>query len=191
MKAGKWEKGKFIGSEICGKMLGIIGIGNIGRLVADRAQGLKMKVIAYDPFLTEEKAQQLGVELVALGRPPAARRLHLDPHAAAARDAPPDRRRGAREDEADARASSTARAAASSTRARSPRRCGISAWPAPPLDVFEQEPPPPDHPLLAARHRDLHAAPRRRHGRGAGRGRRSRSPSRSSNSWCSTSFTAP
>lgn len=66
MKAGKWEKSKFTGSEITNKTLGIVGIGNIGRLVAERAQGLKMKVIAYDPFMTEQKARELGVELVAL-----------------------------------------------------------------------------------------------------------------------------
>lgn len=50
MKAGKWEKTKFVGSEIYNKVLGIVGVGNIGKIVADRAVGLKMKVIAYDPF---------------------------------------------------------------------------------------------------------------------------------------------
>src|SRR6185503_3750345 len=53
-------------SEICNKTLGIVGLGNIGRLVAERGQGLAMKVIAYDPFLTAEKAKELGVELVDL-----------------------------------------------------------------------------------------------------------------------------
>ena len=66
MKAGKWEKSKFTGSEISNKTLGIVGVGNIGRLVAERAQGLKMKVIAYDPFITEEKARAMGIELVSL-----------------------------------------------------------------------------------------------------------------------------
>lgn len=65
-RAGKWEKSRFMGVEITGKVLGIIGCGNIGSIVADRAQGLKMKVIAFDPFLTAEKAQQLGVEKVEL-----------------------------------------------------------------------------------------------------------------------------
>ncbi len=64
--AGKWEKSKFMGVEVTGKTLGIIGCGNIGSIVADRALGLKMKVIAYDPFLTPERAQQLGVEKVEL-----------------------------------------------------------------------------------------------------------------------------
>ena len=64
--AGKWEKSRFMGVELMGKTLGIIGCGNIGSVVADRAQGLKMKVIAYDPFLTEERADDLGVEKVEL-----------------------------------------------------------------------------------------------------------------------------
>lgn len=66
MKDGKWEKKKFEGQELCGKTLGIIGLGNIGSIVADRALGLKMKVIAYDPFITEERASEMGVELVNL-----------------------------------------------------------------------------------------------------------------------------
>lgn len=64
--AGKWEKKKFMGVELYRKVLGVIGCGNIGRIVVDRAQGLKMQVIAYDPFLTEEKAVELGVEKVDL-----------------------------------------------------------------------------------------------------------------------------
>ena len=64
--AGKWEKSKFMGVELCGKTLGVVGCGNIGSIVADRAVGLKMKVLAYDPFLTEERATKLGVEKVEL-----------------------------------------------------------------------------------------------------------------------------
>src|SRR3954451_22646706 len=63
MKAGKWEKSKFQGRELAGKTLGIIGLGNIGRIVADRAKGLKMAVIAFDPVLSQERAASLGVEL--------------------------------------------------------------------------------------------------------------------------------
>ncbi len=59
--AGKWEKSRFMGVELTGKTLGLIGAGNIGAIVASRALGLKMKVIAYDPFLTEERADELGV----------------------------------------------------------------------------------------------------------------------------------
>ena len=65
-QAGKWEKNRFMGVEITGKTLGIIGCGNIGTIVADRAHGLKMKVIAYDPFLSPERASDLGVEKVDL-----------------------------------------------------------------------------------------------------------------------------
>ena len=64
--AGKWEKSKFMGVELTGKTLGVIGAGNIGSIVCDRAVGLKMKVVAYDPFLTEEKAGKMGVEKVEL-----------------------------------------------------------------------------------------------------------------------------
>jgi D-3-phosphoglycerate dehydrogenase / 2-oxoglutarate reductase len=65
-RAGKWEKNKFMGVEIFGKTLGVIGCGNIGSIVADRAVGLRMKVIAYDPFLSVERAMDLGVEKVEL-----------------------------------------------------------------------------------------------------------------------------
>jgi D-3-phosphoglycerate dehydrogenase len=64
--AGKWEKSRFMGVELYGKTLGLIGCGNIGSIVADRAQGLKMKVVAFDPYLTEERAVELGVEAVDL-----------------------------------------------------------------------------------------------------------------------------
>lgn len=66
IRSGKWEKGKFMGSELCNKVLGIIGVGNIGRIVADRAIGLKMKVLGFDPFLSKEMAEKIGVELVDL-----------------------------------------------------------------------------------------------------------------------------
>ena len=65
-QAGKWEKNRFMGVELTGKTLGLIGAGNIGGIVADRALGLRMKVIAYDPFLTPERAVEMGVEKVDL-----------------------------------------------------------------------------------------------------------------------------
>lgn len=65
-QAGKWEKNRFMGIELYGKTLGLIGCGNIGGIVADRANGLKMKVIAYDPFLSPERAVEIGVEKVEL-----------------------------------------------------------------------------------------------------------------------------
>ena len=65
-QAGKWEKNRFVGVELAGKTLGLIGCGNIGSIVADRAHGLKMKVVAYDPFLSPERAVELGVEKAEL-----------------------------------------------------------------------------------------------------------------------------
>ncbi len=64
--AGKWEKSKFLGAELFGKTLGVIGCGNIGSIVADRAAGLKMHVVAFDPFLTDQRAEEIGVERVDL-----------------------------------------------------------------------------------------------------------------------------
>jgi D-3-phosphoglycerate dehydrogenase len=66
MKAGKWEKKKFMGVELHNKTLGLIGVGVIGTIVADRGRGLKMKVIGYDPYLSAEVAEKKGVELVSL-----------------------------------------------------------------------------------------------------------------------------
>ncbi len=65
-QAGKWEKNRFMGVELTGKTLGIIGCGNIGSIVANRALGLSMRVIAYDPFLSPERAKDIGVEKVDL-----------------------------------------------------------------------------------------------------------------------------
>ena len=65
-QAGKWEKNRFMGVELTSKTLGLIGCGNIGSIVAERALGLRMKVVAFDPFLTPERAKDLGVEKVTL-----------------------------------------------------------------------------------------------------------------------------
>ncbi len=65
-QAGKWEKSRFMGVELSGKTLGVIGCGNVGAAVAERALGLRMKVIAYDPFLSSERARDLGVEKLPL-----------------------------------------------------------------------------------------------------------------------------
>ena len=65
-RAGKWEKSRFMGVEVTGKVLGIVGTGNIGSIVASRALGLRMRVIAYDPFLSPERAEDLGIEKVDL-----------------------------------------------------------------------------------------------------------------------------
>ncbi len=66
MKAGKWEKKKFGGREVSGKTFGILGIGRIGSIAADRAKGLHMQIIAYDPYMPKEIADKLGIELVSL-----------------------------------------------------------------------------------------------------------------------------
>src|SRR5205807_7793789 len=65
-QSGRWEKNKFMGVEITGKTLGVIGCGNIGSIVIDRAHGLKMKVVAYDPYLSPDRAVDLGVHKVEL-----------------------------------------------------------------------------------------------------------------------------
>ena len=82
MKAGQWEKTKFMGMELFNRTLGVIGLGNIGRIVADRARGLGMKVIAHDPYLSEKQIPNLDVELVSLRRAARARRRHHRPRAA-------------------------------------------------------------------------------------------------------------
>ncbi|MDP9054700.1 MAG: phosphoglycerate dehydrogenase [Acidobacteriota bacterium] len=65
-KAGKWEKKKFIGSELRGKTIGIIGLGSIGREVVKRARAFEMKVVAHDPYVTEQFAKDLGIQLLRL-----------------------------------------------------------------------------------------------------------------------------
>src|SRR5512136_2073206 len=66
MKGGKWEKKKFMGVELYSKTFGIVGIGVIGTIVVDRAKGMKMRVIAFDPYISKEAAEKKGVELVSL-----------------------------------------------------------------------------------------------------------------------------
>ncbi|MHB8138877.1 MAG: phosphoglycerate dehydrogenase [Smithellaceae bacterium] len=66
MKAGLWEKSKFMGNEYCNKTLGVIGLGRVGAVVADRAIGLKMNVIAHDPFISPEVAGKMGVKMVSM-----------------------------------------------------------------------------------------------------------------------------
>lgn len=66
MKGGKWEKSVFMGTELTNKVLGVIGFGNVGKAVAERALGLKMSVLAYDPYISKEDALKLGVDLVPL-----------------------------------------------------------------------------------------------------------------------------
>jgi D-3-phosphoglycerate dehydrogenase len=65
VRAGKWPR-NLLGADVCNKTLGVIGLGNIGTIVAERALGLRMKVIGYDPFVNAETAARIGVELVTL-----------------------------------------------------------------------------------------------------------------------------
>lgn len=148
LRAGKWERGKFTGVEVCNKTLGVIGLGNIGRIVADRAHGLKMKVIGFDPILTVEAATRLGIELVGLDElfrrsdfitvhAPLTDETRCLVNAAAFATMKPGVRiincaRGGIVDEDALR------------EALLSGKCAGAA-----LDVFVQEPPPRDHPLLA------------------------------------------
>ena len=88
MQAGKWERAKFVGTQLAGKTLGVVGLGRIGREVARRAAGLDMKVIGFDPFLAPDRAGKLGIEAVAnLDALSAALRFPHRAHAADRRDA--------------------------------------------------------------------------------------------------------
>jgi D-3-phosphoglycerate dehydrogenase len=148
MKAGKWEKSRFTGSEVYNKTLGIIGLGNIGRLVAERGKGLGMRVVAYDPFITEERAKELEVELVDLDTL-YGRADFVSVHVPLQKET-----RNLIDATALAKMKSTARLIncarggivdekALADALREGRLAGAA------LDVFEEEPPPPDHPLLA------------------------------------------
>jgi D-3-phosphoglycerate dehydrogenase len=147
VRAGRWERSKWLGAELCNKVLGVVGLGNIGAIVAERALGLRMKVIAFDPFITPEAAARLRVELVTL--PDLFARadfitLHtpLTPETRGLinRDNIARMKRGVRivncarggivDEEALAAAIREGQVAGAA------------------LDVLSQEPPPPDHPLL-------------------------------------------
>lgn len=147
LKSGLWEKSKFQGRELSHKTLGIIGLGNIGRLVADRAKGLHMNVICYDPFITEARAGELGVEKVdldALFSRSDVITLHVPLTESTRRIVNADRikqmrkgsylinaaRGGLVDEEAVAEAISDGHLAGAA------------------FDVFEKEPPGADHPLL-------------------------------------------
>jgi D-3-phosphoglycerate dehydrogenase len=146
-RSGKWEKSRFMGVEVQGKTLGVLGLGNIGRIVAERALGLKMRVLAYDPYLSHEKAREIGVELADLDTLLARAdvitvHVPFTPETKGLIDAAALGRtktgvmvvncaRGGVVDEA---------ALAAAIEAGHVRGAA--------LDVFEQEPPPPDHPLL-------------------------------------------
>ena len=147
MRTGRWEKERFSGQELFNQTLGVIGLGNIGSIVAERARGLRMHVIAHDPVVGEERAQRLGVELVSLEEL-FARADVVTPHVPLTKDT-----RGLIGRAAIARMKdgalivNAARGGivdeAALLEALESGKLGGAA-----LDVFEQEPPPPDHPLL-------------------------------------------
>ncbi len=148
IRAGKWEKKRFQGHELAGKTLGVVGIGNIGSVVVDRCRAMKMRVVAYDPFISAEAATRMGVELVALEdlwRQADVISLHV-PLTDQTRNLVnvqtlAKMKKGAllvncaRGGLVDEKALAAALASG---------HLGGAA-----LDVFEKEPPPPDHPLLA------------------------------------------
>jgi D-3-phosphoglycerate dehydrogenase len=147
MKQGKWEKNRFTGTELFNRVLGVVGLGNIGRIVAERAQGLGLRVIAYDPHIPVELAAKQGVELVEFDEllaradlitvhvPKTKDTTGLIGREALARVRPGvllvNAARGGIVDEA------------ALLEALDDGRVAGAA-----LDVFESEPPPPDHPLV-------------------------------------------
>jgi D-3-phosphoglycerate dehydrogenase / 2-oxoglutarate reductase len=146
-KSGKWERQKFIGTEVRGKTLGVVGLGNIGRIVADLAAGLKMKVVGYDPMLTAAAAANFGIELVSLAQ------LYERADFITVHTPLTDETRGLIGAAAIAQMKDGVRIIncarggivdeeALAAGIRSGKVAGAA------LDVFVEEPPPPDHPLL-------------------------------------------
>ncbi|HEV2801371.1 MAG TPA: phosphoglycerate dehydrogenase [Pyrinomonadaceae bacterium] len=147
LQAGKWERKKFVGVELRGKTLGVVGLGRIGRVVASRARGFEMKVVAFDPFVAPEQARDMELELAPLEEV-CARADFLTVHTPLTTET-----RGiigAREFalmKPDVRIINCARGGLIDERAlQDALKEGRVAGAA--LDVFEEEPPPTDHPLL-------------------------------------------
>jgi D-3-phosphoglycerate dehydrogenase len=146
VRAGKWPR-SLLGAEVCNKTLGVIGLGNIGTIVAERALGLRMKVIGYDPFVTAETAARIGVELVTLEQLyPRADYVTIhtpltnETRGLIGRDALAKMKKGVR-------IVNCARGGiVDETALADAIKSGHVAGAA--LDVFEKEPPPADHPLL-------------------------------------------
>ncbi|MFN0123850.1 MAG: phosphoglycerate dehydrogenase [Blastocatellia bacterium] len=147
LRDGKWDKKSFMGTELNNKTLGIIGLGNIGRIVASRGQGLGMKVVAFDPFLTREAAQRAGIEMVTLND------LFERSDFITVHTPLTDETRGVINDAAIARMKPGVRIincargglvdeAALLAGIKSGKVAGAA------LDVFVEEPPPANHPLL-------------------------------------------
>lgn len=148
LKAGRWEKSRFRGIELFERVLGVIGLGHVGSIVADRARGLRMRVIAYDPLVSADRAQRLGVDLVTLDELYATSDV-ISVHVPLTKET-----RGLVDAAAFAKMKrgvlliNAARGGivdeAALLAALEDGRVARAA-----LDVFSTEPPPPDHPLLA------------------------------------------
>ena len=148
LRAGKWERNKFVGTQLAGKTLGVVGLGRIGREVARRAAGLDMKIIGFDPFLSPERASQLGIEAVADIEHLLPRCDYLTVHTPLTDETRNllDAARLARMRKG-ARIINCARGGIINEEALAEAlKSGHLAGAA--LDVFVQEPPPADHPLL-------------------------------------------
>ncbi|MFN8544832.1 MAG: phosphoglycerate dehydrogenase [Candidatus Binatia bacterium] len=148
VKAGEWPRGKYVGTEICNKTLGVIGLGNIGAIVAERGLGLRMKVIAFDPFATPEMAARLRVELVTLDEL-AARADFVTVHTPLTEET-----RGLIGRETMARMKKGVRIVNCARGGIVDEQALVGAIQSghvagAALDVFVEEPPPKDHPLLA------------------------------------------
>ena len=177
---GSGSARKYTGVELADKIVGVVGLGRIGMLVAQRLSAFGVKLIAYDPYVQPARAAQMGVRMVALDELLAESRLHHRPPAQDPRDRRPDRRRGAAQGQADR--------AHHQRRPRRHRRRGRRSYDAiedgrvagAGLDVFAKE-PCTDSPLFALEQRRRHPAP----GRLAPTRRRRRpaSPSRSRCGW--------
>ena len=176
----QWKRSSYTGTELFEKTVGIIGLGRIGALIAARLQAFDMRVVAYDPYVTSARAQQLGVQLLDARRAARAERLRHDPHAEDARDDRHDRRRAVPAHEADE--------LRRQRRPRRPHRRGGAVHgahrrarsPAPASTSSRASRPPPTARLHAARpaERHRHAAPRRVAPTRRRRRRASRSPAR-------------
>ncbi len=148
VRAGEWPRSKWLGIEVCNKVLGIVGLGNIGTIVAERAVGLRMKVIGYDPFVTPEAAARLRVELVPLEQLFARADfitihtpLTAETRGLVGRDSLARMKRGVRI--VNCARGGIVDEAALADAIREGHVAGAA------IDVFEQEPPPVDHPFRA------------------------------------------
>ena len=165
-QAGKWEKNRFMGVEITGKTLGVIGAGNIGSIVVDRALGLRMRVIAYDPFLSPERAADIGVDKVELDEL-FKRADFITLHTPLTDKTQEHHRCGRARQNEEGRAHHQLRARRAGRRAGAARRAGFRAGRGRGLRRVHRG-AGERKPAVRSSERRLHAASRRRHHRGAG-----------------------